>query len=212
MEKYQTQARRMDYQSVETLVMSKLKNELPPQYKFHNWKHTEDVIRHSQLIAVAEGIDGVNMLLIKTAALFHDLGYVFMHCGHESVGARFAAEVLPGFAYTAEQIELIQGMILATRYPQMPQNELEKILCDADLFYLTGSDIDFQCDCLRLEFETQDTCFSDLEWYEFEKRFIVKHHFFTPFAQEAFNKVKPEILRQLDENIRIERQNEKNIY
>ena len=51
-----------------------------------------------------------------------------------------AREILPAYGLTRDQIDTICGMIMATRIPQSPSNQLERILCDADLDYLGRDD------------------------------------------------------------------------
>ena len=47
-----------------------------------------------------------------------------------------AKEELPKFGLSEKDIELICGMIMATKIPQNPKTKLEKIIADADLEYL----------------------------------------------------------------------------
>ena len=55
-----------------------------------------------------KGVAGEALLLLRTAAYFHDLGFVEQREQHEAIGARVAAETLPRFGYRPDQIALIQ--------------------------------------------------------------------------------------------------------
>src|SRR6266536_2303068 len=85
------------------------------------------------MLAGMEGVQGDALSLLLTAAWFHDLGFVEQPQYHELISARIAVQVLPGFGYTDEQVEIVRWAILATALPQAPQNVLEQILTDADL-------------------------------------------------------------------------------
>jgi uncharacterized protein len=80
------------------------------------------------------------MTLLKTACLFHDIGFTISGQDHEERGCEIAEEVLPDLNYDSDQINRIKGMIMATKIPQTPNNKLEQIICDADLDYLGRDD------------------------------------------------------------------------
>lgn len=118
-------------------IMDVLKSRLSPFLLYHDWKHTQHVLEMSEYIAIQEKVDEEGIRLIKTAALFHDAGFINnINEGHEEESIRLAAEKLPEFGYTKKEIEIISGMIRATAIPQRPKTKLECILADADLEYL----------------------------------------------------------------------------
>ena len=57
-------------------------------------------------------------LLLKTACLFHDTGMMVTYRGHEEASVIICRDTLPGFSYTPEQIEAVEGMIITTKLPQ----------------------------------------------------------------------------------------------
>ena len=77
------------------------------------------------------------------------------------------------------ELEVICGMIMATRVPQQPLNDWQMIICDADLDYLGRKDF----------FETGNKVFREMvelgqiaterEWNEMQVRFLTEHHYFT---------------------------------
>ncbi|MEZ4827041.1 MAG: HD domain-containing protein [Bacteroidia bacterium] len=133
----------------------KLKDELPESLTYHGIHHTMDVLDAAVEIGESEGIQGEELILLKTAALYHDSGFTKTYQGHEAEGCDIAKEYLPRFGYSSEQIEKICGMIMATRIPQTPCNLLEKILCDADLYYLGRNDFYPVGNSLFQEFQEQ---------------------------------------------------------
>lgn len=170
----------MDYRAAKQFILTKLSNELSPKLAYHGVHHTLDVLKMASEIAENEGIEGKNLNLIKTAALFHDSGFVKnKHEGHEAEGCLIAREHLPGFGYSEKDIDIICGMIMATKIPQSPKNILEEILCDADLDYL-GRD-DFYPIGLTLyeELQTYHLLNGEQAWNRLQVSFLSAHRFYT---------------------------------
>ncbi len=61
---------------LEELVLEKLEQGLPKNLYYHNVKHTVDVYTQVELIGRAEGVSKEDLLLLRTAALFHDAGHL----------------------------------------------------------------------------------------------------------------------------------------
>src|SRR5262245_36481544 len=125
---------RADLARARAYALARLEDELSPALCYHSLAHTrDDVAPAVERLAAAEGVAGEALLLLRTAAYFHDLGFVERRDDHEAIGARIAREALPCFGYRPPQIALVEGMIMATRMPQAPRTSLERILADADL-------------------------------------------------------------------------------
>ncbi|RLD60857.1 MAG: hypothetical protein DRJ01_08940, partial [Bacteroidetes bacterium] len=118
------------YDDLENYMLNKFEDELPKDLYYHNLKHTIDVIVQVELIGNKEGVSEKELLLLKTAALFHDSGFLKSYTDHELIGIQIANEILPRFGYSQDQIKIIGDMIFATRIPPKPKNKLEKIICD----------------------------------------------------------------------------------
>src|SRR5436190_24086037 len=100
----------MDFHKAEIYIKRLLQSELSPLLAYHDYDHTMDVLEAAIDLASAEGIREEEMLtLLKTAALFHDCGYVHAYENHEEESCRIAGEVLPGFGYDVAQIRTIQS-------------------------------------------------------------------------------------------------------
>ena len=118
-------------------------------------------------------------MLLKTAVLFHDSGFIFSAEGHESRSCDLARENLPKYNYASVEIERICGMIMATRIPQTPQNILEQIICDADLDYLGRSDFYAIAKSLFVELNNYNIIEEEKDWNRIQVKFIGEHSFFT---------------------------------
>lgn len=175
----------MDCHRAETYVLQKLRAHLSPTLYYHGLHHTLDVVQQAQALAEGEGItDPEALALLRTAAHYHDAGFLTTYQGHEAAGCNLAREVLPSMDYSPAQIELICHLIMATRLPQSPADSLlAKILCDADLDYL-GRPADFWpiSQTLRKELEAQGSTVDDRTWNEGQVKFLSAHHYWTATA------------------------------
>ena len=165
-------------------AVQRLQQELPAVLTYHCLAHTlQGVVPAVERFAALEGVNGQDLLLLRTAAYYHDLGFVERSDGHEAISARLAAEVLPRFGYSPAQIEVIRGIILATRYPFQPHTGFESIMVDADLDVLGRDDFWTRNHALRVEREALSGQRStDQEWYGSQLAFLHAHHYFTASA------------------------------
>jgi len=164
-------------------VVKRLSTELAPQYVYHSLHHTlDDVAPAAERLAALSGIEGEDLLLLMTAAYFHDIGFVVNRANHEVIGADIARTVLPGMGYQPAQIDAICGMIMATRLPQSPRTILEKILADADLDLLGRADFFERNAALRAELAAFGAAPNDYEWHLSQLQFARHHDYQTPAA------------------------------
>jgi len=174
-----------DFSSASKHAIERLEKELSTFYTYHSLKHTcDEVVGMAERLAILEGIDGEERILLMTGAYFHDIGFTLQRDNHELVGAHYAHDVLPQFCYSPGQIEVIEGIILATRIPQMPRNLLEKIVDDADLDSLGRIDFWNRSLALRSEMALWGMYFTDQEWCERQHGFLTQHHYFTSSAKQ----------------------------
>ncbi|MCX6274058.1 MAG: HD domain-containing protein [Bacteroidetes bacterium] len=161
------------------MVMKMLRDQLPPHLYYHNPEHTIDVIQSAERIAVSEGCSLEEILLLKLAALFHDTGYVTDMREHEKHGCEIAREMLSINHVDTDKINIICGIIMATKIPQSPKTKLEKIICDADLDYLGRTDYLPISENLHREFLAFEKIKNDKEWIELQQTFLQSHSYFT---------------------------------
>ncbi len=186
----------IQFTDLQEIILDKLEKELPDFVFYHNVKHTVDVVTEVELIGWAEGCSDEDILLLKTAALFHDTGITVSFDDHEFKGAEYAREVLPGYGYSPEQIERICSIIMATKLPPRPSNLLEEIICDSDLDYLGRSDFIPVSNTLFEELKAQNKMKDLNEWNKLQVKFISGHQYFTLTARR---------LREVNKKLQIER-------
>jgi uncharacterized protein len=164
-------------------VINDLIEKLAPFLTYHDWKHTEHVIKMAEYIAHQENTPEEDILLIKTAALFHDAGFITGASEeHEEESIHLAKTKLPEFGYTKQEIEIIAGMIRATTIPQNPKTKLECILADADLEYLGTDTFKFIGNKLYMEMKYTNPNLSLEEWNEIQIHFLQAHVYHTPYC------------------------------
>lgn len=174
----------MNYQEVKSEIISELQNKLPKHLSYHSVSHIEDVISAARRIGEAEGLSEEQLVLLETAALFHDTGFLYGSKDHEEKSCEIAQDYLPKYGYSQSQIDLIKGMIMATKIPQSPKNHFEEILADADLDYLGRDDFFTIGDKLYEELAMFGMISSERDWNLLQERFLENHHYFTKTAIE----------------------------
>jgi adenylate cyclase len=172
------------YTLTKAFLLKKLMKELPKNLFYHGLHHTLDVCDVAAGIALREGVSKENTELVKIAALFHDSGFIEQYSDNESAGCRIARDILPGFDYSAKEIRMICGMIMATQVPQSPKNLLEKIMVDADLDYLGRGDYFLIGNTLKEELNARGKQLNEQQWVKKQIEFLSKHTYFTKTSRE----------------------------
>jgi class 3 adenylate cyclase/HD superfamily phosphodiesterase len=187
---------KINYKKAEQFIMKKLEDELPDDLFYHAINHTIDVRDSAEKIGILEGVDGEDMMVLKTAAMYHDAGFTKQYFKNEPIGVAMSKEILPNFGYSPEQIETIEKMIMATQVPQTASTLLEKILCDADLDYLGRDDFYTIGNKLKKELMARNIVKDNKQWDELQISFLQKHKYFTDSSK---NTREPEKLKRLEE-------------
>ena len=188
----------MDYRAAKQFIIAKLRTELSDQLYYHGLHHMLDVLRTSTELCASEGVQGRDLTLVKTAALFHDAGFIKnKHAGHEAEGCILVRDILPDFGYLPEDVETICGMIMATKIPQSPRNLLEQIICDADLDYLGRNDFFPIGDTLFEEMKTYHLIGDEQAWNRLQVSFLSAHSFHTHTNRQLREPLKQQHLEQL---------------
>jgi uncharacterized membrane-anchored protein YitT (DUF2179 family)/HD superfamily phosphodiesterase len=172
----------MRFEEARNYLLNKLESEVPTDLNYHSIQHTRDVLSASEELAATENISEYDLILLKTAAVFHDAGFLTVYTGHEEESCKIATAILPDFDYSPEAIQEICQMIRATKLPQEPLDKKAKILCDADLYYLGTSNYRENAENLFLEMMTAGIVKSRIEWTERQIHFLEEHKYFTQTA------------------------------
>ena len=187
--------------SMQDFVISLLKNNIPSEYTYHNYEHTLYVQQKVKDLAAQLHIAAHETMLLDTAALWHDTGYINVYQGHEEESCRLATQQLPGYGFNAGDIEAICGMIMATKVPQKPMNLLQEIIADADLAYLGTNEVAAIAENLFLEMQFLSPELTRAEWNKKQVSFLENHQYFTSFYQRTREPLKQRYLDQLRTSI-----------
>ena len=172
----------INYYKAERFIMKQLEEQLSDKLHYHSIAHTRDVVKAVERLALSENVTDEGLFLLKTAATYHDAGFVEQYEKNEPIGVRLASEILPKYGYTPEHIETIKNLIHVTAIPHQPMNQLEEIICDADLDYLGRDDFHEIADRLRQELKEHGKIDSDRKWDEIQVHFLTQHRYFTKTA------------------------------
>lgn len=187
----------INYYKAERHIMKVLEEGLDSNLHYHCIDHTKDVVRAAESIGIQEGVTDEALYILKSAANYHDAGFVEQYDHNEPIGARLAEEIMPHYGYTDEQIEMVKKLIYATEIPHNPQSKLEEIICDADLDYLGRSDFHEIADRLRRELKEHGKIDSDRQWDELQVKFLSAHKYFTETSKRLRNAKKAQNIEEI---------------
>jgi len=171
-----------NYEKIKEFMMGRLQSNLAPDLFYHGVHHTRDVLAAADLIGADEKLSERDFFLLRVAILYHDAGFMKTYPDHEEASCVLARTDLPGFGLTNEEIEIVCGMIMATKIPQSPKTHLEKIICDADLEYLGTNSFEAISNSLFEEVKIYGNVKSLHQWNEIQVKFIGAHHYYTHFC------------------------------
>jgi uncharacterized protein len=188
----------LPFSEIKKHVVDKLEKGLSPALTYHNLSHTLDVLEQAEVIAIAESITNEeDLLLLKISALYHDVGFLQTYGGHEEESCAVAWQELSLFGFSEQQLQKVAGMIRATKVPQIPQNTLEEIICDADLDYLGRDDFFATGLSLYKEFLDQKIVTDEDSWNQLQVKFLESHHYFTETSKNCRQQEKQRHLEEI---------------
>ncbi|MFV9549984.1 Pycsar system effector family protein [Algibacter sp. PT7-4] len=186
-------------ESTEKFVFELFKNELDPTFIYHNYTHTERVLRSVREIIEHTEISKENAEILELAALLHDTGYIKTKAGHEEESVKIATTFLKENKASTETIKAVNECIMATKFKDNPKTELGKIIRDADASHFGKKYFDEASEFLRKELEMQGIAsYSPTEWLnENIKVLTKKHEFYTDYALKNWQPRKEKNLSKL---------------
>jgi predicted metal-dependent HD superfamily phosphohydrolase len=168
---------------------------------YHNLYHTEKVVKAVRQIGQYYKLGETDLLIVITAAWFHDIGYLQGGAaGHEERGAQTAAAFLQGRGMDAAVVESVGKCILATQLPQRAVSLDEQIVCDADLFHLGTDEFGERNKLMRKEAEAfKGIKIGKEEWRKSTIKLLEGHQFYTEYCRNLLGKGQRENLEALRE-------------
>lgn len=190
------------FEGLEQKMYSYFEEKLPKTLYYHNIKHTIDVVVQVENIGYAEGISDTEMYILKTAALFHDSGFINAYKNHEQESIAIARRILPKEGYSQEQIDQVCELINATILTEEPKNLLECIIRDADLDYLGREDyVPVSRELYKELLEHKLIKKNEYEWCLGQVKFLEEHKYYTSYSRSQRNPGKVRHLQKIQEQI-----------
>jgi uncharacterized protein len=188
-----------DFEASWVYVLRRMDQELSPQLTYHSLDHTRhEVVPAAERLASREGLGEEAFLLLKTAAFFHDVGFIVQYDGHEDASVRIATNILPTYRFQPAEVDIVCKAIVATRLPQSPTNLLEKILTDADLDVLGKENFFPRSKDLQRELAALGRGMDDEQWYASQVKFLKGHTYWTTSARELRDAQKQRTIAHLE--------------
>jgi class 3 adenylate cyclase len=192
----------IDFEHMRRDIINRLKALLPEEVVYHDIAHTLNVEKAAIRFAKLEGVSEVDILLLRTAVLYHDAGFILQYHSNEEFAVTMAMNSLPGFGYTESQTNTVVEIIRSTGSGRSPETLLQEIMGDADHDYLGRADYYNVAKKLRLEMENFDEFMSDQEWIEFQLKYLEQtHRFYTETAKNIRLQGKKARIAELKEQL-----------
>lgn len=131
--------------------LKEIVKQIAPKLPYHNFTHAIEVSKACKDYAILEGLSSYKAFILETAGLLHDIIYVQGRSDNEEKSAGASRKILSKLSYSAEEIEEVSRLILATRSPRSRKDILERIINDADLDNLGRNDFFKKSELLRKE-------------------------------------------------------------
>lgn len=186
-------------QEVQQFVKNIFATRVSPAFVFHNIDHTRDVVKACQEIGSQFSLSEEEELALLIGAWVHDIGYSSGSANqHEDHSQQLSIAFLNEKKATQQLIDLVNGCIVATRMPQTPTNQIEQIICDADLYHLGTDGFEEKNRLLRQEInQLQDKEINKKDWRQINIEFLQRQRYFTDYAKNKLEPVKQKNLDKL---------------
>ena len=172
---------------VETLLDDKLSKDCV----YHSKIHTFNVLKNVETIGNYYNLGEDEMNILRISAIFHDVGYIKAHDGHELESVKIAGSFLLSKNIDPVIITHVRESILATKVPQNPKDLLGQILCDADMMHLTYEDYFDQIELLRQEWSnTGKAHLDEVGFHKVALDFIINHNYLTEYGKKVLEPLK----------------------
>lgn len=186
-------------ENAQDYVFNLFKDELDQSFLYHNYKHTERVLRSIREIIEHTEVNKSDAEILELAALFHDTGYIKTREGHEEQSVKIATSFLKDHNVDEKTIEAVNACIMDTKFKDAPHSKLGKIIRDADASHFGKKYFSEASEFLRKELEIQDIAeYSPTEWLDENIRVLSeKHQFYTEYALKNWQSQKDKNLSKL---------------
>ncbi len=159
-----------------------LNSKLSKKLYYHGVHHTISALQVCTAYLKDAKITGHKAKLLRIGILLHDIGFTVSEVDHEKESAKIGEQLMTEYNFSDKDIQTVKGLIMATRLPQSPNNDLEKIICDVDLDYLGRNDYFTIASQLYKELKSFSLIDKKSNWNKIQLKFLEAHKYHTDFA------------------------------
>tara|TARA_B100002049_G_scaffold18336_1_gene12458 strand:- start:1821 stop:3005 length:1185 start_codon:yes stop_codon:yes gene_type:complete len=189
-------------EKADNFVMKLFKDKLPNTFIYHNYNHTQRVVKSTKELIENSQINVKEEQVLLLSAWLHDTGYTKTIKGHEEESVKISKKFLEENKVDQETIKEVEKCILATKKEVVPETKLEEIIKDADASHLAKDYFEDTTEFLRQELKLHNIkYFTPNEWVEENIRmFTEEHKYYSDYAVENWKPKKDENLLSLLES------------
>ncbi len=183
----------------DNFVLELFKEKLPNSYIYHNYNHTQRVVKSTKELIENSEINVKEEQALLLAAWLHDSGYTKKFVGHEEESVKIANEFLKENNVDEEIIKMVEECILATKFDSTPTTKLGMIIKDADSSHLAKDYFLETSEFLRQELQLLNIKnFTAVEWLDENIKMLTeKHRYHTTYAAKHWKPNKDKNLSEL---------------
>lgn len=189
-------------EKADNFVMKLFKDKLPNTFIYHNYNHTQRVVKSTKELIENSQINVKEEQVLLLSAWLHDTGYTKTIKGHEEESVKISKKFLEENKVDQETIKEVEKCILATKKEVVPETKLEEIIKDADASHLAKDYFEDTTEFLRQELKLHNIkYFTPNEWVEENIRmFTEEHKYYSDYVVENWKPKKDENLLSLLES------------
>ena len=183
----------------EHFVVDLLSNELDSNYRYHNLKHTQRVVKSTKELLNHHEVPAEEKEALLLTAWLHDTGYTQGSKEHEKSSSVIARKFLKEQDVDEAVIRKVEKYIMATKRYYEPVSKEEEIIRDADCSHFGKRSYWETAEQLKDELELLGIAtYAGKEWREANiDMFRNEHQFYTDYARENWGPGKEKNLKQL---------------
>jgi adenylate cyclase len=192
-----------DFQYMRSEILQQMTLASIDTTSYHEVTRTINMEKIAVRISKLEGVDNESLMMLQTAVLYCDTGYIFSGEQNGHFAIDLVKKNLPYFGYSPQQVAIICSIIAVARLNITPNTLLEQIMCDADSDYLGRADYYLIANRLRKELEQKGTPMTDLEWIHYQLHYLEEvHRYFTETAKNIRERGKLTRIKELKSQLK----------